>query len=163
MKKIYCKYDETEIADHQCDICLAPLCSVCGFQKDGVDYCNECWIKEQPEIEYEKALDEVELKRLIKERGIEWVRNRLDIASIQLKDEDYEKRAEAEESPASILEDFNEAYDRFREGIKRLIEMIEKMKREPIKVDDNYDGPDTSETLTAGYNQALQDIINQLK
>jgi len=53
MGKLYCFYDKTKVgegrslADHQCDICGRLLCRICGYHKDGVDYCNECWASEQ--------------------------------------------------------------------------------------------------------------------
>ena len=50
MSKLYCEYDhgnpKTEIANHICDFCGKLLCKICGYNKDGKDYCNECWVKE---------------------------------------------------------------------------------------------------------------------
>jgi len=47
--KLICAYDREKkaIANHRCDICGKLLCSFCGYFKDGIDYCNECWEKEQ--------------------------------------------------------------------------------------------------------------------
>jgi len=46
---------------------------------------------------------------------------------------------------------------------QRIIEEIKNKKRIPVKIDKDYDGPDTSELLTAGYNEALKDIILKIK
>ena len=57
MSKLYCDYDKSQqhcdykkdgeykraIANCKCDICGKLLCKICGYIKDGVDYCNECW------------------------------------------------------------------------------------------------------------------------
>ena len=47
MSKLFCAYDHSEpkreIANHRCDTCGKLLCKICGYHKDGVDYCNECW------------------------------------------------------------------------------------------------------------------------
>lgn len=52
MSKLYCAYDHSfpkeEIADHKCDICGKLLCHICGYEKDGIDYCNECWESKNP-------------------------------------------------------------------------------------------------------------------
>jgi len=48
--KLYCAYDkssEPEKADHKCDFCGKLLCRICGYSKDGIDYCNECWTIER--------------------------------------------------------------------------------------------------------------------
>jgi len=43
--KLICAYDREKKAkaNHCCDICGKLLCSFCGYSKDGIDYCNECW------------------------------------------------------------------------------------------------------------------------
>ena len=58
--KLICAYDREKKAkaDHKCDICGKLICSFCGYSKDGIDYCNECWQKEQ----YEKR----NIKKIIK-------------------------------------------------------------------------------------------------
>lgn len=47
MSKLFCSYDHRNppevIANHQCDICGKLLCSMCGYNERGADYCNECW------------------------------------------------------------------------------------------------------------------------
>ena len=53
MSKLYCAYDKgenPEIADHKCDICGKLLCKICGYNKDEIDYCDECWSIEQSNI-----------------------------------------------------------------------------------------------------------------
>ena len=65
--KLICAYDKEKkaIANHRCDICGKLLCSFCGYSKDGIDYCNECWIKKD-DLEG-KEIERSELKQLLKE------------------------------------------------------------------------------------------------
>lgn len=47
-----CKYNSQELADRECSVCLAGLCSAgsCGYVDDkGNRYCNECWAEYQEE------------------------------------------------------------------------------------------------------------------
>jgi len=53
--KLICAYDREKKAkaDHKCDICGKLLCSFCGYSKNEVDYCNECWRKKEDNNEIE--------------------------------------------------------------------------------------------------------------
>jgi len=50
--KLICAYDRAKkaTANHCCDVCGKLLCSFCGYFKDGIDYCNECWEKREHDI-----------------------------------------------------------------------------------------------------------------
>ena len=58
MGKLYCAYniiDDGDLADHKCDICGKLLCKICGYSKDNMDYCNECWQTKEEEDERRKT------------------------------------------------------------------------------------------------------------
>jgi len=68
MSKLYCAYDHSfpkqEIADHKCDICDKLLCHICGYEEDGIDYCNECW-KDKTEPKTKEMLTEIEKEAIV--------------------------------------------------------------------------------------------------
>jgi len=60
MSKLYCFYDKSKTpgpANHRCDICGKLMCKICGYKKDGIDYCNECWSLEQSNIHKSRIED----------------------------------------------------------------------------------------------------------
>lgn len=58
---IFCKYNKTVILPalvvKTCVNCDEPLCPACGYIKDKMDYCNECYEAEKREEKRDIEID----------------------------------------------------------------------------------------------------------